>query len=270
MTDNSYIDRLNIEEVKKLKGKIANKIHGADIVSNNESLFNYFERLDRFLSIPHKSIVDEKWVYEKISNNEHFFKLTRIQDFRVHTLDFNNFSTFDIVIKSKMIIAEKNLEDDFKNNIKIKIIADQEEYVFDNQHQDLNIEINQENEISLNFIKTIKLEKEYTQIHIEMSQYESIDDSHATYSSHAAYHLNYNVVLPDDYEITNIYHNNTLDLGNNHININQVNKNGFSININGWQLPGLIFACKSFSASVLFQYFIEIKLYLFFHCQSLI
>lgn len=242
MSDDSYIDKLDISEVKRIKGKIANRIHGTDLVTNNESLFNHFEKLDKFLSIPHKSIVDEKWIYEEIPNNTNFFKLTRVQDFRVHTLDSLNHSTFDIIIKNH-VHADENLLEELKQNFKIKIIVDSDEAInIDHNNSDLNFIYNKEqNEICINFLHTITLIKDFTQVHIEVVQYQVIDDSHATFSSHATYHLNYNIQLPENYEITNVYHSNTLHLNEQQVNINQVNNNNLSVNINGWQLPGLIF-----------------------------
>lgn len=242
MSDDSYIDRLDINEVKRIKGKIANRIHGTDLVSNKESLFNHFEKLDKFLSIPHKSIVDEKWIYEEIEDKPEYFKLTRVQDFRVHTLDSLNHSNFDIIIKNQVRAQETFLEE-LQQNFKIKIIIDsQDPMIIDAESSDINFEYDEEEgEIRVDFVRNITLIKEFTQVHIEIEQYQLIDDSHATFSSHATYHLNYNIQLPENYEITNVYHSNTLHLNEQQVNINQVNCNNLSVNINGWQLPGLIF-----------------------------
>jgi hypothetical protein len=242
MSDDSYIDRLDLKEIKRIKGKIANRLHGTDIVSNNESLYNYLEKLDDFHSIPHKSIVDEKWIFEEIDNSDELFKLTRIQDFRVHKLKNIDGTTFDIIIKN-YTDSKENLLERVKESLKIVIKIDSDkEYTVKDGDPELSIKFNKDsNEIRIDFYKKITLHKEYTSIHIEIEQIENIDFSQAIYSTNAAYHLDYSINLPPTYEITNIYHSNTLDLGNEQVNIKQTNSNNLSVNINGWQLPGLIF-----------------------------
>lgn len=242
MSDDSYIDRLDITEVKRIRDKIINRIHGTDIVTNKESLFNHFKKLDVFLSTPHKSIVDEKWIFEEVNGRTDIFKLTRIQDYRIHTLDHSNHSSFDLIFKSYTYVDPTKLQE-VKDNLKLIIKIDSETSItIDKDSVGLTMDYNNDTtEFKIDFTYPLILKKEYTQIHIEIEKYDTIDNSHAVYSSHATYHLDYSIQLPTNYKITNVYHSNTLDLSDEQVNIKQTNDNNLSVNINGWQLPGLIF-----------------------------
>lgn len=243
MSDDSYIDRLDMDEVQRIRKKIINRLHRTDIVSNKESLFNHLEKLDKFLSIPHKSIVDEKWIFEEVSSYPTLFKLTRIQDYRVHTLDYLNHSSFKILVRNNTIFEDQSLINFIESNFKITIKVDSKIIkIITNTSPEVEMTYDPNSKAHIiNFEMPILLEKEFTQIHVVIEKHELIDNSHAIYSSHAAYHLDYNIQLPHDYKITNTYHNNTLDLNDEQVNIEQTNDHSLSVNINGWQLPGLIF-----------------------------
>lgn len=278
MTDNSYIKKLSQAELKKLKENVMNEIHGTDIVSNKESLFNYLEKLDRFHIVPHKSIVNEKWIFENFSNDK--FKLIRVQDYRIHSLNHGSHSHFDLKIRSTVTTSSSAIKD-LLESIRIVIKVDAEiPIVIENilekvekedlenfmnvskqnvreMHIDLSIEkknakgilqpsfmkIKYEEDmkqLSFDYEYDVILEKEFTQVHILTERLEEIAFSQAILSSHAAYGLNYDVTLPEGYIFEDVYHNNTLDLKDELVNVHKRHKE-LAVNINGWQLPGLIF-----------------------------
>ena len=87
----------------------------------------------------------------------------------------------------------------------------------------------------------IPLEKEFTKIKVFTQRVEPQDDSIALVVTDATYCSNYSFKLPENIKINNIYTQETLIPSN----VKQVdiasNNNHISININGWQLPGLLF-----------------------------
>jgi len=274
MTDNSYIKKLSPFEQKKLKENVMNEIHGTDIVSNKESLFNHLEKLDRFHSIPHKSIVNEKWIFENHSIG--MFKLIRIQDYRIHSLNHGFHSQFDLKIRSTVTTspsAIKELLESIRIVIKInadvpiiienilkKILTDStlEEFLTGEENiRELNINVTSTNmkalgssikikyeadakQLSFDYEYKVVLEQEFTQVHVLTERLEEITHSQAILSAHAAYGLNYDVTLPDGYVFEDIYHNNTLDLKDEHVSVHKRDRE-LAVNVNGWQLPGLIF-----------------------------
>lgn len=278
MTDNSYIKKLSSFELKKLKENVMNEIHGTDIVSNKESLFNHLEKLDRFHSIPHKSIVNEKWIFENHSTD--MFKLIRIQDYRIHSLNHGFHSHFDLKIRSTVTTSSSHAIQELLKSIKIVIkinadspiiienilerIDEKEVELFlsgDENIREMTIDVNNDKtamkmkshgsimkikyeaeykQLSIDYEYNVLLEKEFTQVHVLTERLEEITHSQAILSSHAAYGLNYDVTLPDGYVFEDIYHNNTLDLKDEHVSVHKRDRE-LAVNVNGWQLPGLIF-----------------------------
>lgn len=275
MTDGTYLKKLSSSELKNLKESVMNEIHGTDIVSNKESLFNHLQMLDKHHSIPHKSIVNEKWIFENFE--EDIFKLIRVQDYRIHTLDRESHSKYNLQVSSILNTSQATLSK-LLNSIKIKIkISSEEEFEINvdiesdkvkefltstdpvkeikldtpSKIDDTPITINDKfplilkytvstQEFSLNYKYEVSLVEEFTQIHILTERIEEIEYSQAIYSSHATYGLNYDITLPNGYKFVDIYHSNTLDLEEEQVNVHKRDKE-LSININGWQLPGLIF-----------------------------
>lgn len=270
MTDNSYIKKLSKSELKKLKEDVMNEMHGTDIVSNKESLFNHLEKLDQFHSIPHKSIVNEKWIFE--NHLENMFKLIRVQDYRIHSLNHGSDSDFDLKIRSTVTTSSEAIQKLLESiKIVIKINAKQpinienillnvdndklEKFLTDSENiRELIIDVSNEKEsekmkikyeaeskqLSFDYEYNVPLEQEFTQVHVLTERLEEIAFSQAILSSHAAYGLNYDITLPDGYLFEDIYHNNTLDLKDEHVSVHKRNKE-LAVNVNGWQLPGLIF-----------------------------
>lgn len=270
MTDNSYIKKLSKSELRKLKEDVMNEMHGTDIVSNKESLFNHLEKLDQFHSIPHKSIVNEKWIFENYFEN--MFKLIRIQDYRIHSLNHGSDSDFDLKIRSTVTTSSEAIQkllESIKIVIKInakkpinienilqKVEEDKlEKFLADSENtRELIIDVSTEKEsekmkikyeaeskqLSFDYEYNVPLEQEFTQVHVLTERLEEIAFSQAILSSHAAYGLNYDITLPDGYSFEDIYHNNTLDLKDEHVSVHKRNKE-LAVNVNGWQLPGLIF-----------------------------
>lgn len=240
MTDNSYIKKLGTKELKELRENVMKAIHGVDIVSNGESLYNHLAQLDRFHSTPHKSIVNEKWIFGK-SEHDNMFELVRIQDYRIHTLDRDTHKEFELVVKSQLHASVED-KDKVIDSIKIIISVNGASPVtIDKDSEELIIKYNEkEKELLITYQQSISLEKEFTKVHIESHRLEEIEFSQAVYSSHATYGLNYDITLPDGYSYDDVYHSNTLDLKEENVSVHKEEKE-LSVNINGWQLPGLIF-----------------------------
>lgn len=243
MTDNSYIKKLSPNELKKLKDNVIKQIHGVDIVSNKESLFNHLESLDRFHSTPHKSIVNEKWIFDNIDDKPNFFKLTRIQDFRIHTLDEDAHKEFELIIKS-VIHADETNKKDIEDSLDYCVLINGKKPVIakvDSPENKIDIDYNQEKKLlTAKFVYMIPLEKEFTKVHIRTTRIEEVEFSQAIYSTHAAYGLNYDITLPIGYKYDDVYHSNTLDLKEENVSVHKQDRE-LSVNVNGWQLPGLIF-----------------------------
>lgn len=241
MSDSSYISKLKPEEKVELKNKIIQEIHGEDIVTNKESFFNYLSNLDCFLINPHKSILNDTYNYSYHNKEKNILKIQRIQNYRIHTLNVNNHNTFKFIFKYKSNFTERLSLEDFKKSFFIKLIVNEDkEEKIDINNEELKIEHLDNNEISVSYEKEISLVNEFTKISAVHERLEERDDSIGIFSSDATYGLNYHINLPEDMTINNVYHSNTLDLTNKQVD-KVVNKNSMTLNINGWQLPGLVF-----------------------------
>lgn len=239
MSDSAYLDKLNDDEIATLKEKVANRINGIDVVTNKESLFNYLNGLDRFMTDPHKSISNESWIYEYHDKEKGLVKVKRSQNFRVHSLDLDKHKKYCVKYKSNGRVSSQEEFDKLKENIYLTIEVDGEgKVISDSDFVCKYEEASGGYSISLDY--DIDLKEEYTRIKIESERIEALDGSIAFYSLDATYCLNYNLVLPEDIKFCDIYHSNTMDLDQNQTD-KSINGNKASVNINGWQLPGLIF-----------------------------
>lgn len=249
MTGKSYLSKLSHSELREtINSAYTHLSGGIDIATNKESLFNYIKTLDIYLTKPHKSIVNESLVYEIFNKDKKLFLAERTQEFRIHTLDINEYDTFDIIYRYYGVVEKENLED-FKDNHSIKIVVEDKEILnIDSLLKDktdelkINEYIEKTKEYNLYFHKKIKLEKEFTKIQIISKKVETIDYSIAIATSDETYTAHYDIVLPEEYLVDNIFHNNTLS---SDTKVKQItsgkSKNHAHVNINGWQLPGLSF-----------------------------
>lgn len=248
MSDGTYLSKLNKKElIDTINLSYSHLNGGVDISSNKESLFNYLKKLDEYLITPHKSIVSESLTYEYFDKEKKLFLAERIQDFRIHTLDINEYNKFDIIYRYYGIVGRNEL-DKFKDNHSVKIYINGKEIVNLKNLTDTNesLTINKYNdeteEYNLYFHKEIKLEDEFTQVKIISKKVETIDNSIAMANTYATYTANYDITLPEDIFVENIFHNNTLSQNGKIKQITTTkNKNHAHINMNGWQLPGLSF-----------------------------
>lgn len=255
LTHKSYIKRLGRNELLKLKDEIIETMHGIDIITNKESLFNSIKKFDEILTIPHKSIVNESWILTNIDDDK--VLITRTQNYRIHKLT-------SIDLKDK-----KNKNDFFNLKFRYSIKTEETDLniITDNFIMDIQIEgetlhsINKNNldsyqiengdiEKGFNpekkiyhfyFNCNIPLEKEFTKIKVFTQRVEPQDDSIALVVTDATYCSNYTFKLPENIKINNIYTQETL-IPSDTKEVDIVNNNNHvSININGWQLPGLLF-----------------------------
>jgi len=248
MSDGTYLSKLNKKElIETINLAYSNLNGGLDISSNKESLFNYLKRLDEYLITPHKSIVSESLTYNYFSENKNLFLAERTQDFRIHTLDLKEYNKFDIIYRYYGIV-EENVLKDFKLNHSVVIYVDGKDIINlknlleDNDSLTINDYNEDTGEYNLYFHKEIKLENEFTQVKICSKKVETIDNSIAMANTYATYTANYDISLPSDFNVENIFHNNTLSENGKIKQITTTkNKNHAHINMNGWQLPGLSF-----------------------------
>lgn len=245
MSEDGYLQKLGKEELERLKDKVFSVLHGVDLGSNEQSLFHYIKKLDQFLSTPHKSIVNEYWSISYFDENKDFFLTSRVQEYRVHTLDLHKHHKFDIVYKYSLNVHnEENLQK-LKDNFKLVIEANNEKFEVNNlndQIDNMTIKNSYENNVYEVYIKKeIELKSEFTKIHVETTRLEEIDDSIAVVSNHATYGMNYAIYLPEDIVINNVFHHDTL-YSEKEKQVSVVKDgNKVAINVNGWHLPGLIF-----------------------------
>ncbi|RXJ78835.1 hypothetical protein CRV03_02050 [Arcobacter sp. F155] len=255
MAHKSYIKRLDKKELITLKDEITEAIHGVDIVSNQESLFNSIKKLDNILTIPHKSIVNENWILSNYTSDNKYIVISRTQNFRIHKL---------------IQIKKKDKENDFYNfqfRYSIKIDESDLEKMLDNFILNIQVEGQDLHSINKDNIKTYKLENgkfdnaynkesriyhfyfnckiplenEFTKIKVFTQRVEPKDDSIALVVTDATYCSNYTFNLPDNLKVNNVYTQETL-IPSETKQVDIVNEDdNFSININGWQLPGLLF-----------------------------
>lgn len=241
MSDSSYISKLKPEEKEELKNNIIKEIHGEDIVTNKESLFNYLSTLDVFLIKPHKSILNDTYNYSYHDINLDILKIQRIQNYRIHTLNVSKHNTFKFIFKYRSKLSGRLTLENFKSTFFLELIINEnKEEIIDHNNKDLSIEYIDNSEVLVSYVKDIPLVNEFTKISAIHERLEEIDDSIGIFNSDATYGLNYHINLPENITIQNIYHSNTLDLTNKQVD-KTVNKNSMILNINGWQLPGLIF-----------------------------
>lgn len=248
MSDGTYLSKLNKKElIDTINLAYSNLNGGLDISSNKESLFNYLKRLDEYLITPHKSIVSESLTYNYFNGNENLFLAERTQDFRIHTLDLKEYNKFDIIYRYYGIVEKDNLEN-FKSNHSVVIsvdgkdIIDLKNLLEDNEALTTNDYNEDTKEYNLYFHKEIILENEFTQVKIHSKKVETVDNSIAMANTYATYTANYDINLPSDFSVENIFHNNTLSENGKVKQITTTkNKNHAHINMNGWQLPGLSF-----------------------------
>ena len=128
LTHSSYIRRLDKQELLKLQNEITETIHGMDIVTNKESLFNSIKRFDKILTIPHKSIVNESWVLTNMDKGQ--VLIARTQNYRIH----------------KLTNIDSNSKDNKNNFFNLKF-----RYSIKTEEEDLSI-------ITENFIMDIQVE----------------------------------------------------------------------------------------------------------------
>lgn len=248
MSDGTYLSKLNKKElIDTINLSYSHLNGGVDISSNKESLFNYLKKLDEYLITPHKSIVSESLTYEYFDKEKKLFLAERIQDFRIHTLDIKEYNKFDIIYRYYGIVAKNELNK-FKDNHSVKIYINGKEIINlknltdDNESLTTNRYNEETEEYNLYFHKEIKLEDEFTQVKIVSKKVETIDNSIAMANTYATYTANYDITLPEDIFVENIFHNNTLSQNGKIKQITTTkNKNHAHINMNGWQLPGLSF-----------------------------
>lgn len=248
MGEEEYLKKLNPEELVRIRDKSYNILYGTDIATNQESLFNYFKKLDEHLVLPHKSMVNEEWLI-KFNESGKYYKTKRIQDYRVHTLDLKRYNSFDIIYKCSAKVEKEHCED-FKKDfflevliegiskVKIEHLPNEEKNEYFNQNK-----FNDNTGLyEISFKYNLKLESEFTKVKVITERLEEIDSSLALVSKNATYGSHYNIKLPDKSNITGVYHNDTLfskekkQVTSEILEINQV-----CIDISGWQLPGLIF-----------------------------
>ena len=255
LTHSSYIRRSDKQELLKLQNEITETIHGMDIVTNKESLFNSIKRFDKILTIPHKSIVNESWVLTNMDKGQ--VLIARTQNYRIHKLtnidsnsqdNKNNFFNlkFRYSIKTEeeylSIITENFIMDIQVEGATIHSINKDNIENYEIENGNMEKGFNPEKKIyHFYFDCNIPLEKEFTKIKVFTQRVEPQDDSIALVVTDATYCSNYSFKLPENIKINNIYTQETLIPSN----VKQVdiasNNNHISININGWQLPGLLF-----------------------------
>ena len=107
---------------------------------------------------------------------------------------------------------------------------------------DIDDKYNEETNIYHFYFKAdISLEKEFTKIKVKTVRVEPEDDSIALVVTDATYCSNYNFELPQNLRINNIYTQETLiPSDTKQVDITK-SDSSVSINLNGWQLPGLLF-----------------------------
>jgi hypothetical protein len=255
MAHKSYIKRLDKKELLTLKDEITESIHGVDIVSNQESLFNSVKQLDEILTTPHKSVVNENWVLSDFENNKEYIVMSRTQNFRIHKL--NQLGQEDVKeeyynfrLRYSIKVCEEDLETMLDNFILNIDVEGQEIHSINkdniNTYKLENGEIdkghNKENNIyHFYFNCNIALVSEFTKIKVYSQRVELKDDSLALVVTDATYCSNYTFNLPDSLKINNVYTQETL-IPSDTKQVDILNKDDtLSININGWQLPGLLF-----------------------------
>ncbi|MDN5051581.1 hypothetical protein [Aliarcobacter butzleri] len=249
MTDKTYLKKLSDKEKLELKNDLTEIIHGVDIVSNKESLFNSIKRIDTILSIPHKSIVNEYWDIKNHAQNK--LLITRTQNYRIHSLKRNVDKKFKFNFRYSIKATLSEL-DDIKENFSMFIEVEGEEIYNLNKDNieeykkmdsiDIDDKYNEETNIYHFYFKAdISLEKEFTKIKVKTVRVEPEDDSIALVVTDATYCSNYNFELPQNLRINNIYTQETLiPSDTKQVDITK-SDSSVSINLNGWQLPGLLF-----------------------------
>lgn len=251
LTHKSYIQKLNPKELKSLQNEITKMKHGVDIVTNKESLFHSIQKLDEILTVPHKSVVNEKWVIKNHGNNK--LLITRTQNYRIHTLKTATKQSFNLKFRYSIQAKVEELSDIMDNfnmlielegseifNITKDNIQEYENKAIDNTS--IEQAHNPQNNIyHFYFETTIKLDKEFTKIKMQTTRVEPEDDSIALVVTDATYCSNYDFELPNNITVNNIYTQETLiPSDDKQVDITK-EPHSVSININGWQLPGLLF-----------------------------
>ncbi|RYA23919.1 hypothetical protein CRU96_05790 [Malaciobacter halophilus] len=246
MGQEEYLKKLNPNELERIRDKAYNIKYNIDMTSNQESLFNHLKKLDEHLTLPHKSTVNEQWVINTIKDEPDFYQTKRIQDYRIHTLDKEESNVFQIIYKNSAKIKKDHVsifEDNF--NLEIYIEGKKEVHIknLNEKEKCLTAKYNEDSMIyEISIIHEVKLEKEFTQVKVISDTREEKDNSIALVSKTTTYGLNYNIKLPKEANITNIYHNDTLySEEKKQVTSDRLSNNQISLNINGWQLPGLIF-----------------------------
>jgi len=244
MSGEEYLKKLSPEVLNDLRDKSYNILYGSDITSNPESLFNYIKRIEsKIIGTPHKSIVNEKFIYKYFGDKKEIFNVERTQDFRLHTLDFQNHNSFLVEFKYSTELEKIKL-DEFKKQVSFVIEIEGGDTVkVDETTPELLIEYDENTKkLLLKYEKEVTLLQEYTKLRIVSNRLEDISNSFAIASKDAFYTGNYNVIFPTDIRIKELYHNNILYNKKENRIITDKDGNMASININGWCLPGMVFS----------------------------
>ena len=243
LTDDSYLDKLDKNELTELNIKTINKIHGIDLASDKESLFNHFKKLNVFLTLPYREMLNENHIYEYYGDGKKLFIVRRIQSFRVHALDLEKHNTYKIINGYSYKIESDDHLESIKGCCDICVKVEGKE-IFnsknDNSQRVSFLYNERKNEYVINFECDISLQYEYTNIIVESTRIQKRDDVIASFNISPTYGSNYNITLPNDLCFTNLLNNNTMDLGNHQTN-HVILGSSLSLNSNGWHLPGLIF-----------------------------
>lgn len=270
ISSSGYIDKLTFEEKKKLKEDITKRLHTADIVSNKESLFNFLEKFDIFLSKPHQSITVQNFIFRNLPGRDDLFISHREDDYRIHTLNLKLYNTFDIEQKIVSTISRGDIalfiknfsfslnvlngqgdshsfvirpkseiptEIDLKKMDSYWEIENKNEYIYD-----INVDYLEEKNVLLCTCKIpIELVSEYTRVNIKTSRIANIDNFFSVRVLHPTYGHYCTITFPEDYEIKEVSHHQNLNLIEKQTTVTK-DKNHTNISTSGWQFPGMAFA----------------------------
>jgi hypothetical protein len=279
-----YIDKLTDTEKKTLKDQITRRLHNTDIVSNKESLFNFLEKFDVFLSKPHQSVTTQTFIFKETDGRKDLLTLRREDDYRVHTLRIEQYKNFEVKQKitssiaasdictflqafSLVLIIGENTEDMKTFKISYKENALQENdcvtqsildkklelsdiFNFENGHSltcAMNYSYDIENcKFFFEYCIPIELKDEFTRVNVKTTRIVSVDNFFSVRVFHPTYGHYCNLHFPENYTVKNVSHHQNLNIVEKQT-IVSVNENNVNISTSGWQLPGMAFAlsyCK--------------------------